>query len=414
MTDHAPRIPAMDVLRGCAVMGILWMNVTAFAFPEAAYSNPAAAGPLSAGDILFWAAGFILFDGKMRGLFSLLFGASMLLLIDREEMAGRNGRHAHQVRMGWLLALGLAHYLLLWAGDILMTYAVVGFAALAFVRLEPLALVKRAFLAFLAHFLLCALFIASLYLWARAASASGASRSIQMDFAHFIAGMVDPASREAVAETAIYRGDFAGIVLHHLSGLPGLWLWTFLFSALDTLGFMLLGMAMLKAGFLIGRWDGVQYWRTARHCFLIGLPPMAALAAWIIIGGFAPLTTIGIFLAWSFPFRIPLTVGWAAFILWLIARHRGAPAVTRLAATGRLALTNYLGASLALAGIFYGWGLGWFGTMRLSEMSLIIAAGWAVMLIWSPIWLRHFTIGPVEWLWRSLSNGQSQKIRKNS
>ncbi|WP_445326791.1 DUF418 domain-containing protein [Sphingobium sp. AN558] len=403
----------MDVLRGCAVMGILWMNVTAFAFPEAAYSNPVAAGPLSTGDILFWATGFILFDGKMRGLFSLLFGASMLLLIDREEMAGRDGRRSHQVRMGWLFAFGLTHYLLLWAGDILMTYAVVGVAALAFVRLEPLALVKRAFLAFAAHFLLCAIFVASLYIWAHSASAPDASSATKAAFMHFIAGMTDPASPAALAETAIYRGEFAGVVLHHLSGFPGQWLWTLMFSALDSLGFMLLGMAMLKAGFLTGRWDAAQYWRTARHCFLIGLPPMAALAVWTIISGFAPLTTIGIVLAWSFPLRIPLTVGWAALILWLIARHRGSPLVTRLAATGRLALSNYLGTSLALAALFYGWCLGWFGTVRLAQLPLIIAAGWTTMLIWSPMWQRNFAMGPVEWLWRSLAAGQTQKIRKN-
>ena len=94
------RIPAMDVLRGCAVMGILWMNITAFALPQSAYSNPAAAGPLSAGDIAFWAASLILVDGKMRGLFAMLFGASMLLLIDREEMAGRNGARTQMVRAG--------------------------------------------------------------------------------------------------------------------------------------------------------------------------------------------------------------------------------------------------------------------------------------------------------------------------
>lgn len=75
MTAASPRIPAMDVLRGCAVMGILWMNITAFALPQNAYFNPVAAGPMSAGDIAFWASSLILVDGKMRGLFSLLFGA---------------------------------------------------------------------------------------------------------------------------------------------------------------------------------------------------------------------------------------------------------------------------------------------------------------------------------------------------
>ena len=136
------RIPAMDVLRGCAVMGILWMNITAFALPQAAYFNPAAGGALTGGDVAFWAVSLIAVDGKMRGLFAMLFGASMLLLIDREEMAGRDGRRAQRVRAGWLLLIGLAHYILLWWGDILMIYAVVGMVALMFAGREPLALVK--------------------------------------------------------------------------------------------------------------------------------------------------------------------------------------------------------------------------------------------------------------------------------
>src|SRR3546814_16547133 len=103
----------MDVLRGCAVMGILWMNIAAFALPEQAYFNPAAAGPLSRGDIAFWTVSFMAVDGKMRALFSMLFGASMLLLIDREEMAARAGRLAQVVRVGWQFVLGLAPYMLL-------------------------------------------------------------------------------------------------------------------------------------------------------------------------------------------------------------------------------------------------------------------------------------------------------------
>ena len=154
MTASSPRIAAMDVLRGVAVMGILWMNVTAFALPQAAYVNPLAGGAVGAGDAAFWFVSFLLFDGKMRALFSMLFGASMLLLIDREEMAGRDGRRTQIVRSAWLFLFGLAHYLLLWWGDILMIYALVGLAALLFVRQEPLSLVKWAFLFFFLHFLL--------------------------------------------------------------------------------------------------------------------------------------------------------------------------------------------------------------------------------------------------------------------
>jgi len=404
----------MDVLRGCAVMGIVWMNITAFALPQNAYFNPAVAGPPGVADILVWAIGFLLVDGKMRGLFALLFGASMLLLIDREEMAGRNGQRAQLIRAGWLFLIGLAHYLLLWWGDILMVYALVGLVALRFAGREPLALVKLAFLAFLLHFLICGGFIALLHLWGQAAAGGDASAASRQSFATFMASLSDPASAAARAEIATYRGGYAGILADHLGKFPGEWLWSLIFTGLEVLGFMLLGMAMLKGGFLTGRWPAEQYWRTARHCFLIGLPPMIALAIWVVASGFAPLTTFGNALAWSVPFRIPLTVGWAALILWLYLRHRDAGLTARIASAGRLALSNYLGTSLVMTAIFYGWGLGLFGHVRPALLPLFTIGGAAAMLLWSPAWEKRFAVGPVEWLWRSLIRGAPQKIRKSA
>jgi len=413
MTAPSSRLLSMDVLRGCAVMGILWMNITAFALPQPAYFNPAVSGPLSASDVAFWAVGFLFFDGKMRGLFALLFGASMLLLIDREEMAGRDGRRAQMVRAAWLFLFGLAHYLLLWWGDILMTYAIVALVALLFIRHEPLSLVKWAFLFFLLHFLLCVAFLLSLYSWSHAASAPGTAADIRDGFTHFIAPYSDPHSIAVHAETATYGSGFVDIVRHRLAGYPGQWFWSFLFTALETLGFMLLGMAMLKGGFLTGRWSAEQYWRTARHCFLIGLPPMAALALWVVLSRFAVLPALGSMMAWSFPFRIPLTVGWAALILWLLAGRGQSRITSAIAAAGRMAFSNYLGTSLVMTAIFYGWGLGLFGQVRPAALPLFVLGGWAVMLLWSPLWLKRFGSGPLEWLWRSLAKGRLQKIRKN-
>ena len=407
------RIPAMDILRGCAVMAIMWMNITAFALPQNAYFNPAVAGAPSAADIAAWAVSLIFVDGKMRGLFALLFGASMLLLIDREEMAGRDGRRAQMVRAGWLFLLGCAHFFLLWWGDILRVYALVSLFALLFVHLEPFALVKRAMLFFLFQFLLVATFIASLYLWGHAAAAPGATGAMREGYAVFMAALSDPASPATQADILIYRGSFVGILQHKLTGLPGDWLWGFLFTAFETTGFMLLGMAMLKGGFLTGNWDAEQYRRTARHCFLIGVPPMTALALWVVVDGFAPLPAYGTALAWSLPFRIPLTVGWAALILWLAARHRGHPLIDRLAAAGRLTLSNYLATSLVMTALFYGWGLGLYAQVPPAALPLFVLGGWAAMLAWSKPYATRFALGPAEWLWRSLVRGQPQKIRKS-
>src|SRR4051812_35172054 len=125
------RLIALDLVRGIAVMGILLLNIVSFAMPEAAYMNPRAYGGWHGADLVAYLVNFVLFDGKMRGLFSFLFGASLLLVTERAEASGRNAAAVHYARMGWLLAFGLAHLWLVWAGDILVLYALVGMLAFA-------------------------------------------------------------------------------------------------------------------------------------------------------------------------------------------------------------------------------------------------------------------------------------------
>src|SRR4051812_21785087 len=128
------RIATLDIVRGVAVMGIFGVNVIAFAMPMQAYFNPPAYGLQSPADLALWFGTFILIDGKMRGLFSLLFGASMLLVIERAEAAGRSPAAIHYSRMFWLLVLGCLHYYLIWFGDILTLYALTGMIAFFFRR----------------------------------------------------------------------------------------------------------------------------------------------------------------------------------------------------------------------------------------------------------------------------------------
>jgi uncharacterized protein len=295
-----------------------------------------------------------------------------------------------------------------------MIYAIVGLAALPFVGKEPLSLIKWAFLFFLLHFLLCAAFMGSLHAWSHAASASDATIAARQAFADFASSYTDPDHSGAATEIATFRSGLSAIVQHHATLFAVNWPWALLFSALDTLGFMLLGMAMLKSGFVTARWNAEQYMRTARHCFLVGLPPMALLATWLVLAGFPVLGTMGAALAWSFPFRIPLAVGWAALILGLFLRHQERLVMGWLRNVGRMALSNYIGASLLMCAIFYGWGLGLFATIRPVELTLFIAGGWIVMMMGSTVWLSRFTVGPLEWLWRSLAHGRTQKIRKSS
>lgn len=406
------RYRSMDMARGFAVMGILLMNVIAFAMPEGAYFNPEAWGGTSLADRIAWALAFILVDGKMRGLFSLLFGASMLLLMDRTEMAGGDGRHRHIVRCFWLALIGFAHYLLLWWGDILTLYALVGLVALPFAGKQPLVLVKLAFLAFAVHFLILIGLMIGVHHVMNAAALPDAGADAIALAARTLEQIGEPGTDAIAREVALYRGGWAPMVAEKAGdyldwGLAGLH-----YMGLEVLGFMLLGMAMLKGGFLTGTWPREHYLATARHCFLIGLPPMAALAAWAWAGGFDAVTTFGVVFAWSFPFRIPLTVGMAALIFAGITGREPGPLLTRIEAAGRLSLSNYLGSSIVMTAIFYGWGLGLFGSVSRAACYAIVPLVWALMLLWSRPWIDRFRYGPFEWVWRSLTLFRLQPLSR--
>src|SRR3990170_4866318 len=141
-TTSANRIATLDIVRGVAVMGILAMNIVAFAMPPQAYINPLAYGIESAADLASWAFSFVFIDGKMRGLFSFLFGASMLLVIQRAEKSPDSPRRVIFRRQLWLLLFGMLHYFLIWYGDILIGYALIGMVAWFFRDKDPRSLIR--------------------------------------------------------------------------------------------------------------------------------------------------------------------------------------------------------------------------------------------------------------------------------
>src|ERR1700754_1558648 len=148
------RVQSLDIVRGVAVLGILLLNIVSFGMPEAAYFNPRAYGGAQGADLAAYLINFVLFDGKMRGLFSFLFGASMLLVIERAQANGRNPAAVHFARMGWLLVFGLAHLWLVWRGDILAHYALVGMIAFALRGLRPAQMLPLAVMLVLANTLI--------------------------------------------------------------------------------------------------------------------------------------------------------------------------------------------------------------------------------------------------------------------
>jgi uncharacterized protein len=406
------RIASLDLIRGVAVLGILLMNIVAFAMPDAAYFNPAAYGASGTADYLVWAINAVLVDGRMRGLFSFLFGASLLLVTDRAEAAGRSAASVHFRRMFWLFLFGLTHLFLVWWGDILHHYALVGCVAFFFRKLPTEKLLALAFVLLIVETVLAAGLpvameqaSAAVHVAHPSAAAIAAYRSLQDGFGH-------PAPATLAHDLAAYRGSYAQLLGYRWPDALATPVRTLEFVGPETLAYMLLGMAGLKSGMLAGTWPRAAYRRAATWGFAIGVPGYAALACYAWQQHFAMEAIAWTALVLSTPLRPVMIPAWACLIV-LLARPGGA-LTGRLQAAGRMAFTNYLATSLVCTTIFYGYGLGQYGHWTRAPLYLVVLAMWAAILLWSRPWLMRFEQGPLEWLWRSLARGRIQPMRRAS
>jgi len=404
------RIATLDVIRGFAVMGIFSVNVVAFAMIEAAYFNPSAYGTRSPVDLAVWTANMVVIDGKMRSLFSMLFGASMLLVVERAEAAGESGWTVHWRRMTVLFGFGLIHYYFLWYGDILALYAVTGLVAFLFRRMpaEKLAALGASLL--IGHMLLFSGFLWYMSGLQAAAEAPGASAAAIREWNEGF-GELAPGAAEIAKDKALHLAGFWPIAREKLAE----W-WDIIPNTLaflpDTLGLMLLGMAGYRSGFLTGGWDDRTYRTIASWALPVGALGGLGVIAYDLASGFDVIGILAAFVVAGTPFVTVMALGYAALII-LLSRNPGGFA-RRIAAVGRCAFTNYLGTSLVAAFVFYGWGLGLYGSVSRAQAWLLVPVVWAAMLLWSKPWLERFHYGPFEWAWRSLARAKLQPMRKRA
>ncbi len=404
----ADRILSLDVIRGVAVMGIVSVNVIAFAMIEAAYLNPATYGGYRGADFAVWAANMILIDGKMRTLFSMLFGASTLLVIDRAEASGRLGWWTHLRRMAVLLGFGLLHYYFIWPGDILTLYAVSGLIAALFRRMSAERLVAMGAALLLGHMVLMGAFASGQMDAEAAARAPGASKAAIAAWNEGMGAMA-PNAADIAADKALHLDSYGGFVRHNLAEWNSV-LNTVLPFLLDTVGLMLLGMAGYRSGFLTGEWSNRAYRRIAIPALAVGALAGAATVTWDVLSGFDTVTLFAALVVAETPFVTIMAAGYAASIILLSRRH--GPFTQRIAAAGRCAFSNYLGTSIVASLVFYGWGLGLYGSVSRWQAWLVAPLVWVLMLLWSKPWLERFNYGPFEWAWRSLSRGKLQPMRR--
>ncbi len=406
------RYLTLDAIRGIAVMGILLMNIISFAMPDAAYFSPAAYGGTSPPDVISWAIMSVLVDSKMRGLFSMLFGASMLLVYQRAEAAQGDGKIVHVQRMVWLLLFGLVHYYLIWFGDILTLYALCGLVGIGLLYKDEAQLRRIAIWLLSLSFALFGAMMIGLWVLKTMAMQPGADPELVNTFTEAMAEFGSTDSELTADSLALYRSGYLDIAWNQLTEGFFLPVISFFMGALETFGLMALGMMYFRNGFLTGNWDNARYVKTMRIAYYIGIPGQMALALWGWVSGFDPLVTLGNMMVWSLPFHIAVMIGHAALAMLLIKRFANRTIIARISAVGQAAFTNYLGTSILMTTLFYGYGFGLFGHLSRWQAYLVVPMVWVIMLLWSKPWLDRYRYGPLEWLWRSLARGSLQPARR--
>ena len=424
---QSQRISSVDVLRGFALLGILVMNIGDFALHEGFDFNPTSTGNVSKLNLLLWAGRFVLFEGKMRAIFSMLFGAGVILLTSRLEKRA-DGKIAGDIftrRNMWLTLFGVLHAYFLWWGDILYFY---GLTALLF--LYPCRKLKaRTLLIAAAVVVLGGAGYRTIRLESRIHLAQRAEEAKRLQAAgqtltdeqkedvkawDKIVASQHPEQKELEQETAEMRGGYGSVFRHNAPIVideQGAGFYRFGFF--DSLGMMLLGMGLLQAGFLTGEWKKRAYITSAVIGYGVGLPLGAACTWEAWRHNFEPLAIV----KWEFlPYdaqRVFVGMAHAAVVL-LIVKAGALKWITRpLAAVGQTALSNYLGTTVICVLLFDGYGLGLFGKLQFYQLFYVVVGIWTLNLIVSLLWLKYFRFGPVEWVWRSLTYWEKQPMRRS-
>ncbi len=417
------RNQAVDVLRGFAVLGILGMNIYAFSMPFSAYFNPLLYGGTDTRNLGTWIFTHLFFDQKFYTIFSMLFGAGVILMATRAEEKGLKFGKVYYRRLLWLIMIGLLHSYLIWSGDILYTYGVCGLLLYPLRRLSAKTLIIVGIV-----FMLVALPISSgfgfLFGWMRSTAQTaeqvlaegGTPTPKQAAMLKQWAEMetnFTPSQQEMERQVEIHQDGYWGIVAFRVPIL--FWMQTFslLFGLLWRIGgIMMIGMGLMKLGvFTAGRSARFYRW-----CVFLGYGiglPLAALSAWDLFShsfDFIHIQLIGGY--FNFFGAVIVAIGHVGVVMLICKRGVLEKIRGVLSAVGRMAFTNYLMQSVICTFIFYGYGLGLFGKVpRFYQMAFVIGI-WALQILYSPIWLKYYRFGPMEWVWRSLTYGKLQPMRR--
>lgn len=434
------RVGAVDVLRGVAVLGILAMNVTTFGLPIAAYMNPAAegivpyGGPFSGLNLIAWIAQHVFVDMKMMTIFSMLFGAGLVLMSGEREAAGAAGgsvpptrRFAgvYYRRLGWLLLIGLIHAYVVWYGDILTTYALCGLVLYPLRRLAPRWLIALGVGLCLIGVVLSLGMGGMLWWMQREAAAAQAALDAGKELTAQQRGMLDgwrdanagfnPAPEQVAREIERVRGPLSSVIGYNIENALMFQTVMFVFMSFwRCTGGMLIGMGLMKLGVFSARRSRGFYIRLAAWSYGLGFLLVGMSTVQHLRHGFGMVDFFLLGGQWNHVGSFGVALGHVAMVMLLVRSGAMRGLVERLGAAGRMALTNYLTQSLLCTAVFFGWGLGLFGSLLRWQLLLVAVAVWIVQLVWSKWWLSRFQFGPAEWAWRSLTYWRWQPMRRVS
>ncbi|MEL6877388.1 MAG: DUF418 domain-containing protein [Pseudomonadota bacterium] len=405
----ADRIASLDFIRGLAVMGILAANIVAFGQPFSAYMFPESfLVPTGDPGGWQWIAQFVIIDGKMRGLFTLLFGAGLILFMDRAWARGAT-RWLQARRLLWLLAFGLIHFFFIWRGDILAYYALVGWIVLLCLKWSAKTQLTVGLLGYLVGAILYAIMMVPLAFVADGPMGEQAAFAEMRD-------SLEAGKQEALADDVIetevkQSGDYAGFVEHRANEHWFEPLTNLLFFSIETFPLMLIGVALYRLGFFSGTWDSAKMRRWGWIALIGGGLLHFVIAWWVKSNGFTYYGTLSAFVGISPIPRLLMVLGMAALLVLAAPKATGWLG-QRVSAAGRAAFTNYLGTSILMLLVFHGWALGLFGELNRPQLYLVTAIAWLIMLAWSKPWLDRFKYGPLEWLWRCLTYGRVFALKR--
>lgn len=428
--DQSERIVILDSLRGIAILGILLMNIPGFALPEPVLYDPSVLNEWGTINFKTWYFIEWFMEGSQRALFSMLFGAGIILFITRQEkkVNGLWPTDYFLRRQLWLLVFGLFNaFVLLWFWDILFQYAIVGIIMFAFRRLSPKALIIGAVISLL---LMTTRENVDAYrqrqMIAKGEAIAKMDTTVtkltdqQKEQLGEMTGFKEKVSTEGKKKKmekslSAVRGDYPAFYKYQSERsfrgevgytYDGLW---------DIMIFMFLGMAFYKTGVMLGTASAKVYW----GLFIGGLGLGLLLSYFRLqplidykFDGFEYTKKVSFeFYEISRTFRalgifgLIMLLHKSGLFKWFFALMRP---------VGQMAFTNYLMQSLLVGLFFYGVGFGMYGKLERHEIYYVVAATWALEIIWSHIWLRFFRFGPLEWCWRSLTYWKRQPFLKNS